>query len=137
MKDLQDKMIKSLLTSVLLAFSFTSFATEAKTAHAADIRCSSNLNSSKLCAQYVRGYLDALQQLNQVEQDTHSSTFEERAFRTRVGLTNRITSTTDSLEVCLPNEISDSELKKILASRSKELPMDIAVLKVIQAKYPC
>lgn len=137
MKDQLHNIMKSLLTAILLAFSLISFATETKNTQTSDVICSNEPNNPKLCAQYVRGYLDALQQIHHHKQELDSSSFEERAFRTRVGITNRTLPATASLDICIPSEISDSELNKILTSRSKELPMEIAVLKVIQAKYPC
>jgi len=118
-------------------YSFATSATEAKVSQEKESKCSTNHSLTQLCENYVRGYLDALQQLNQIEQNTNFSSFEERAYRTRLGSTLQANPLREILDVCLPSEINDSALSEILVSSNKELPLNVTVLKAIQSTYPC
>ncbi len=100
--------------------------------------CPSFQMSEKVCIKYIRGYLDALQQLNQAAPKPKQSSFEERVYRTRLGSTNSTNPVKEQFGICLPNKINDQELKKILASSSDTgLLPEYAVLKAIKNKYPC
>ena len=90
--------------------------------------------TEKLCVKYVRGYLDALQQLNQISSRSKLSSYEERAYRARLGSSNPTNPVKEQLDICLPKQINDLELEQILISSSGT---EFAVLKAIKAKYPC
>lgn len=136
MKFLLSKTVRSILTSVVLICSSVAHADVKSEQITRD--CPNTQMTEKLCVKYVRGYLDALQQLNQLSLSPKLSSFEERAYRTRLGSTNPTNPVKEQLGICLPNQINDRELKQILASSSgTELSPEFAVLKAIKAKYPC
>ena len=136
MKILLPKTVRSILTSVVLICSSITQADVKSEQVARD--CPNPQMTEKLCVKYLRGYLDALRQLNHTSLKPKRSSFEERAYRTRLGNTNSTNPVKEQLGICLPNQINDQELKQILASSSgTELSPELAVLKAIKAKYPC
>lgn len=130
MNYLQTKRFFSLLAGMLL---MSSFAAAAK---AQDINttleCSSN-TPTKQCISYTRGYIDALLLLEQ-EPNSDFSPFEQRAFKTRVGNNKKSHPLKDKLGICLPEKVDAAE---VLASISNKRPLNMALLEVLQMKYPC
>ena len=132
MNFLLSKTVRSILIIVVLIFSSIVHADVKSEQITQD--CPNAQMNEKLCAKYVRGYLDALQQLNQASSRPKLSSFEERVYRTRLGSTNPTNPVKEQLGICLPSQINDQELEQILVSSSGT---DLAVLKAIKAKYPC
>lgn len=86
------------------------------------------------CIHFVRGYLDALLQLNEVGFNPNFSKLEQRAFNNRVGKTYLAELIKKELNLCLPKDVSAHE---VLADIDKALPLQDALLKVLKVKYPC
>lgn len=142
MRYLEYKFMQSVLASVFVLLSFNLMAKDGNNgqtniAQKQKEQCASNLKVSKACAQYVRGYLAALKQLNQNKISPAFSSFEERAYRTRLGLSRQTDLVKNQLGVCLPNDISDREIDSILLSGRSNQPAKDALVKVLRDKYPC
>ncbi len=130
MNYLQAKFIFLLLAGMLLMSSSTHLV--AKEGNANTLHCSAS-NPSEQCLSYVRGYLDALQLLEQ-ERSTIFSSFEQRAFTTRTGKNKSSHPLEDKLGICMPDKVDATEL---LASISNNRPINIALLEALRMKYPC
>lgn len=131
---LQMKIKPSVFASFFLMCSFTAFAYEVDNVSVMPHECSSDDASKKQCMYFVRGYIDALLQLNEVGLKSNLSAFEERVYKTRVGKANQTNFLEQELNLCLPKVISTSE---ILAAIDTKLSLKSALLKVLQVKYPC
>lgn len=116
------------------SFLFATFANAKGSDQTTSSGCSSSDISTEQCINYARGYLNALQQLSNIDLSSNFSTFESRAFKTRVGNSNLPDILQKELNLCLPKEISASEM---LASIDLSLPLEKTMLKALQAKYPC
>lgn len=131
MNYLHTKKCSSLLAGMLLMSSFTAIA-ENQDLNTTPPQCSSS-SPTKQCLSYTRGYIDALQLLEQ-EQSTIFSSFEQRAFKTRVGNSKKSHPLKDKLGICLPEKVLASDL---LASIDSDIPLNMALLETLQKKYPC
>ena len=134
MKNRLPKNIRLLLASIALLCSCGVFANvESKDPNLHNV-CSVHDKSMEQCIHFVRGYLDALLQLNEVGFNSHFSELEQRAFNNRVGKTNLAELIKKELNFCLPKDVSAHE---VLADIDKALPLQDALLKVLKIKYPC
>lgn len=135
MEYLKLKTIPSLLASFFLVYAFAAFADTENNDQTVPSECASSDAAMKQCTYFARGYLDALLQIDsEFGLNSNFSAFEERAYKTRVGKTCTTDFLKKELNLCLPKDISASE---ILTSIDNELPLKNALLKALQAKYPC
>ena len=132
--NLQSHNIRSLLACILLAYSFTAFASVESKDQTLPNVCSSNGEPQEQCLQFIRGYLDALLQLNKVGFNSKFSGFEQHAFNTRVGKTYLTDVIKKELNLCLPKDVNAHE---IMADIDKELPLQDALLSALKVRYPC
>ena len=132
--NLQSHKIRSLLASTLLAYSFCAFASVENKEQSLPNVCSSGDVPQEQCLQFIRGYLDALLQLNKVGFNSKFSEFEQHAFNTRVGKTYLTDVIKKELNLCLPKDVNAHE---IMAGIDKELPLQDALLRTLKARYPC
>ncbi|GEM_PF-3380080 len=134
MKNLLPLNIRSLLASIILVYSFGVFANvESRDQPSANV-CAAHDRSTEQCIQFVRGYLDAILQLNEVGFNPHFSKLEQRAFNNRVGKANLPELIKKELNLCLPKVVDAHE---ILADTDQKLPLQDALLKALKVKYPC
>ena len=136
MTQLISKPTHSALTYILLLCSFA-FATSVSAQdndQTTSNECSFNSQPTSHCLNYVKGYLSALQQLNNAGLNSNFSDFEVRAFKTRVGNSAPKPLLQEMLNLCLSKEISASD---VLTSIDHSLPLESAILKVLQSKYHC
>jgi len=118
-----------MLVYILLVCSFATFVNAQDNDQTIPNECSFNGASTNQCVHYVKGYLNALQKINNVGQNSNFSEFEKRAFKTRVGNTSLTAILQKELNLCLPKEISASEM---LDSIDPSLPTEKAMLKALQ-----
>ncbi len=126
--------MRSLLAGIALIYSFGAFANVESRDSSLSNACSVHDTSTQQCINFVRGYLDALLQLNEVGLTPHFSEIEQRAFNNRVGKTYLAELIKKELNLCLPKDVDAQE---ILADIDKALPLQDALLKVLKVKYPC
>mgnify|MGYP000114213237 CR=1 FL=1 len=134
MKNLLPQNMRSLLAGIALIYSFGAFANVESRDSSLPNVCSVDDTSTQQCINFVRGYLDALLQLNEVGLTPHFSEIEQRAFNNRVGKTFLAEHIKKELNLCLPKDVNAHE---ILADIDKALPLQDALLKVLKVKYPC
>ncbi len=134
MKSLLSQNIRSLLASIVLVYSFGAFANVESRDSSLPNVCSVHDTSTQQCINFVRGYLDALLQLNEVGINPNFSEIEQRAFNNRVGKTFLAELIKKELNLCLPKDVDAQE---ILADIDKTLLLQDALLKVLKVKYPC
>ncbi len=132
--NLQSHKLRSLLASILLAYSFCAFANMENKEQSLPNVCSSGDVSQDQCIQFIRGYLDALLQLNEVGYNSKFSKFEQHAFNTRVGKTYLADVIKKELNLCLPKDVNAHD---IMADIDKELPLQDALLRALKVRYPC
>ena len=134
MKNRLPQNIRSLLASIVLLCSCGVFANvESKDPNLPNV-CSADDTPTQQCLHFVRGYLDALLQLNEIGLNPNFSEMEQRAFNNRVGKTFLADLIKKELNLCLPKDVNAHE---ILADIDKALPLQHALLKVLKVKYPC
>jgi len=134
MKNRLPQNIRLLLASIALLCSFGVFANvESKDPNLPN-ECSVHDTSTQQCIHFVRGYLDALLQINEAGLNPNFSEIEQRAFNNRVGKIFLADLIKKELNLCLPKDVSAHE---VLADIDKALPLQDALLKVLKAKYPC
>ncbi len=127
--------MRPLLASILLMYSFSAFANVENRNQNLPNACSSNeASEQQQCLLFIRGYLEALLQLNEVGVNSKFSGFEQHAFNNRVGKTYLTDLIQQELNLCLPKDLNAHE---IMARIDKELPLQDALLKALKARYPC
>jgi hypothetical protein len=134
MKNLLPLNTRSLLACTILLYSFGVFANVETRDQISPNVCAAHDRSTEQCIHFVRGYLDAMLQLNEVGFNSHFSKLEQRAFNNRVGKTKLPELIKKELNLCLPKDVNARE---ILANIDKELPLQDALLKALKVKYPC
>ena len=136
MTQLISKPTYNALTYILFlcSFTFAALVNAQNNDQTISNECSFNSTPTSHCINYVKGYLSALQQLNNVSLNSNFSDFEVRAFKTRVGNSAPKPLLQEVLNLCLSKEISASD---VLASIDHSLPLESAILKVLQSKYHC
>lgn len=134
MKNRLHQNMCSLFASLVLVISSHVFANIESKGSTLPNLCLLNDTSTQQCINFVRGYLDALLQLNEVGLNPNFSQIEQRAFNNRVGKIFIAELIQKELNLCLPKEMSAQE---ILADIDKQLSLQDASLKVLKIKYPC
>ncbi len=95
---------------ILLACSSATFANVQNDELTTSQGCTSSEESTNMCIHYTRGYLNALQRMNNMELNSNFAAFEERAFKTRVGNNSSTAVFQNKLNLCLPKEVSAREI---------------------------